>query len=90
MRQQAIVSSDNEMSPGRHQAIILTNAGILLIGTLETNFREILSEIQIFSYNKMYLKMPSGKWQLFCLGLNMLKGPNSRSPFWAWIELGCG
>ena len=29
-------------------AIIWTNAGILLIGTLETNFNEILSEIHTF------------------------------------------
>ena len=33
------------MSPGRRQAIIWTNAGILLIGPLRTNSSEILSEI---------------------------------------------
>ena len=27
-----IIGSDNGLSPGQHQAIILTNAGILLIG----------------------------------------------------------
>ena len=41
----AIIGSDNGLSPGRHQAIIWTSAGILLIGTLWTNFSEILSEI---------------------------------------------
>ena len=30
-----IIGSDNGLSPGRHQAIIWTNAGIMLIGTLE-------------------------------------------------------
>ena len=43
MRQQAsIIDSDNGTSPGQHQAIILTNVGILLIRTLGTNFSEIL------------------------------------------------
>ena len=40
-----IISSDNGLSPGRRQAIIWTNAGILLIGPLGTNFSEILIEI---------------------------------------------
>ena len=37
-----IIGSDNGLSPGRPQAIIWTNAGILLIGPLGTNFSEIL------------------------------------------------
>ena len=37
-----IIGSDNGLSPGRRQAIIWTNAGILLIGPLGTNFIEIL------------------------------------------------
>ena len=32
-----IIGSDNGLSPDRRQAIIWTNAGILLIGPLETN-----------------------------------------------------
>ena len=67
-----IIGSDNGLSPGRCQVIIWTNAGILLIGTLETNFSEILIEIHTFSFRKMHLKMPSGNCQPFCLGLNML------------------
>ena len=55
------------------QAIIWTNAGILLIWTLETNFSENLIEIYIFSFTKMHLKMLSGKLWPFCLGLNVLK-----------------
>ena len=43
-----IIGSDNGLSPGRRQAIIWTNAGILLIGPLETNFIEILIGIQTF------------------------------------------
>ena len=41
-----IIGSDNGLSPGRRQAIIWTNAGILLIRTLGTNFSEILSAIK--------------------------------------------
>ena len=37
-----IIGSDNDLSPGRRQAIIWTNAGILLSGPLGTNFSEIL------------------------------------------------
>ena len=69
-----IIGSDNGLSPGRPQAIIRTNAGILLIGTLGTNFSEILSEIHTFSFKKMHLKMSSGRWRPFCLGLNVLNG----------------
>ena len=58
--------------PGRRQAIISTNAGLSLIGPLGTHFSEILIEILIFSFQKMHLKVSSGKWQPFCLGLNVL------------------
>ena len=64
--------SDNGLSPDRRQAIIRTNAGILLIGPLGTNFSEILIEIHIFSFKKMHFKMSSAKWRPFCLGLNVL------------------
>ena len=37
-----------------------------------TNFTEILVEIHAFSFKKMHLKMSSGKWRPFCLGLNVL------------------
>ena len=40
-----IIGSDNGLSPGRRQAVIWTNAGIVLIGPLGTNFSEILIEI---------------------------------------------
>ena len=67
-----IIGSDNGLSPGRRQAIIWTNAGILLIRTLEANFSEILGEIHSFSFKKMYFKMSSAKGRLFTLGLNEL------------------
>ena len=67
-----IIASDNGLSPGRRQAIIWTNAGILLIETLGTNFSEISIEIYTFSFKKMHLKMSSGKWRPSCLGLNVL------------------
>ena len=67
-----IISSDNGLSPGGHQAIIWTNAGILLIGPLGTNFSGIFIKIHTFSFKKMRFKMSSGKWRPFCLGLNVL------------------
>ena len=66
------ISSDNGLSPGRRQAIIWTNAGILLIGPLGTNFTEFLIGIQTFSFKKMHLKMSSAKCRPFSLGLNVL------------------
>ena len=68
-----IIGSDNGLSPGRRQAIIWTNDGILLIRTFWTHFSEIVSEIHTFSFKKMHFKMSSGKWQPSCLGLNDLK-----------------
>ena len=67
-----IIGSDNGLSPERRRAIIWTNAGILLIGPLGTNFSEILIEIQTFSLKKMRLKMSSAKCCSFRLGLNVL------------------
>ena len=66
-----IIGSENGLSPGRRQGIIWTNAGILLIGHLGTNFSEILIEIHAFSCKKIDLKMSSGKWRPSCIGLNV-------------------
>ena len=71
-RKQTIIGSDNRLSPGRRQAIIWTNSGILLIGLFGTNFSDSLTGIQIFSLNKLHLKTSSAKWRLFCLGLHEL------------------
>ena len=67
-----IIGLDNGLSPGWCQAIIGTNGGIL-IWTIGSKFNEILIEIYTFSVKKMLLNMSSGKWRLFCLGLNVLK-----------------
>ena len=67
-----IIGPDNGLSPGRRQAIIWTNAGILFIGPWGTNLSEVLIGIQTFSFKKMLLKMSSAKWRPFCLGLNGL------------------
>ena len=69
----ATIGADNGLSPGRRQAIIWTNAGILLIGPLETNFIEIVIGIQLFLFKKMHLQMSSAKWRQFCLGLNVFR-----------------
>ena len=68
-----IIDSDNSLSPRPCQAIIWTIVGIVLIQILGTNFSEILIEIHTFSFKKMHLKMSSGEWSPFCLGLNVLK-----------------
>ena len=94
-----IIDSDNGLSPGRRQAIIWTNAGLLLIGTLETHFSEILIEIQTFSFKKLRLKVSSAKWWPFCLGLNVLnrwkhmsayssKTPGHQYPQ-CWLNIHC-
>ena len=81
-----IIGSDNGLSPGRRQAIIWTNAGILLIGPLGTNFNEIFIEIHTFSFKKIHLKMSSGKWRPFCLGLNVLN-VISAVKSWFWLKM---
>ena len=51
-----IIGPDNDLLPGRCQAIIWTHAGIMVIWTLQTNFSEILIKIRTFSFKKMRLK----------------------------------
>ena len=84
-----IIASDNGLSPGRRQAIIWSNAEILLIGLLGTDFGDILIEILIFPFTKMRLKVSSAKWRPFYLGLNVLKSsfPNGRFLSWPYDSL---
>ena len=56
VREFTIIGSNNGLSPSRHQAIIWTNAEILLIRPLGTNFSETLIKIHLLSFNKMHLK----------------------------------
>ena len=77
-----LTGSDNGLSPGRHQAIIRNNAGILIIGPLGTNFSENGMGIYTFSFGKMHLKMSSGKLWPFWFGFNMLT--------WPWLNVTLG
>ena len=65
-----IIGSDNGLSPGRRQAIIWTNAGILLVGPIGTNFGEILIEVHTISFKEINLKMSSEQCRPFCIGPN--------------------
>ena len=80
-----IIGSENGLSPVRRQAIIWTNAGILLIELLGTNFSEILIGIQSFSFKTLHLKMSFAKCRLFCLGLNVLRYPRTFGDYRRWI-----
>ena len=51
-----IIGSDKGLSPGRRQAIIWTNAGILLITPLGTNFNE-------FFYRNSYIFIQENAFQ---------------------------
>ena len=73
------IGSDNGMSPIRRQAIIETNAGLLSIGPLGTNFNEILINIENFSFMKVHPKILSAKWRPFCPGRDKLKWQDSTS-----------
>ena len=66
------IGSDNDLSPGRCQAIIWTYVGILSTEPLGTNFHEMLIETHTFSFKKIHLKMSPGNWRPFSLDLNVL------------------
>ena len=68
-----IIGSDNGLWPGRCQAIVWTNARLLFIGPLGTNFNEILIKIHTLSFKNFHLKMLSGKWRPFCPSLNNVR-----------------
>ena len=83
--------ANNGLSPGWRQAIVWTNARILLIRPLGTNFSEILIEIHTFTFKKIHLKMPSGKWQPFCLDLNVVNAlwvlsPEQAGMLWGGVS----
>ena len=84
-----IIGSDNGLSPGRRQAIIWTNVGILLIGPLGTNFHEILIKISTFSLKQTHFKKSSGKWRPFCLGLNVLHYIRKHTHIWCFASFYC-
>ena len=59
-----IIDSGTGLSPVRRQAITWTNAGLLSIGLVGTNFSEILIRILLSSFRKMHSKMPSAKMEV--------------------------
>ena len=78
-----IIASDNGLSSGRW---------MLLIRLIGTNFNEMLIEILTFSSMKMRLKVSSGKWRPYCLGLNVLM--RRRPPIFSrrdtlWLLVAC-
>ena len=56
VRKMIIIGPDNGLSPGRRPAITWTNAGILLIGPMATNFSEILIKFIHFHSRKSIWK----------------------------------
>ena len=72
----AIIGSVNGLAPSRRKAISWSNAGILLIGPLGTNFNQIHIEIHNFSFKKIHLKKSSGKWRIFCSRPQYVKSTN--------------
>ena len=76
-----IVGSDNGLSPSRHQFIIWTNAGILLIGPLETNFSDFFYQhpyifIQENVFENVTWKMEAILLRPQCVKENPLKYKN--------------
>ena len=69
-----IIGSDNGLPPGRRQAMIWTNAGILLIWPLGTNFGEIFIGMKMFEENA--LENVICQMASICLGLNVLSSGN--------------
>ena len=59
-----IIDLDNGLTPTRRQAIIWTNAGILLIGP-QKQTSVVSTEIHKFSFKKMHLKIWSAKKRPF-------------------------
>ena len=66
-----IIGSDNGLSPRRCQAINSTNAAILIIVSLGTNFSEILNEIKASLLKEICLKMSAAKCCPFRVDLNV-------------------
>ena len=75
-------NSYNGLLPVQCQAIIYTNAVVLLIEPLETTFLWIQINIKQFSFKKFNFKMLSAKQQALCFSLNVLKSSCSKQVFY--------
>ena len=67
------IGSDNGLSHFQRQIIIWTNARLLSIRSLGTNFSKIWIKIHKFSFTKMQLNGSSARWRPFCPGRDELK-----------------
>ena len=68
------IGSGNGLAPNRRQAITWTNAGLLSIGFLKTNFSEIWIGILSFSFKEMHLKM--FKREIACYNSSVILRPS--------------
>ena len=82
------IGSDNGLSPGRRQAIIWTNAGILLIRNFGTNCSKMSSKIHINSLKNDNKDVLGKMAYIWSIRLNVLKGTRSR-PLVANNDQGC-
>ena len=71
-----IIGSDNGLSPGRRQAIIWTNAGILLIWPLETKFSEF------FYRNSSIFIQENALENVVCQMASILSRPQCANDTW--------
>ena len=82
-----ITGSDNGLLPGRRQAIIWTNAGILLIVPLGTNFSENLIEILTFSFTQTLLwSHQSVAWICNSKSHNIVGSNYLSMPWIFWVQ----
>ena len=82
-----IIGSDNGYSPVLAPSHYLNQCWNIINSTPIKKFSQILIEIHTFSFKKMHLKMSSGKWRPFCLGLNMLMTKATFVfPYVAWVK----
>ena len=89
-----IIGSDNGLSPGRRQAIIWTNAELLLNGSLGTNFHEILIEILENVFENVVCEMASILSRPQCVKSNVpgyisTPRPHLVLTLWLWPLILC-
>ena len=70
-------------------AIIRITPNILSTRPQGTYFNEILFEIQIISFKKMLLNMPSANWWPFCHGLNVLTRLQLHDNYFSVVDPHC-
>ena len=76
------IGSGKDLSPAQHQSIIWTNAGILLIGPLGTNFSEIYSKF-------IYLHSRQRIWICRLQNGVHLVSASTCYEIWTWFSFWC-